>query len=74
MGVIVLAAIMMHVGARLKNEDLEHVRSIYPGIGKLAGFIMPICERGFRKPGAVQFLAAPDNYIDGRPRSFNEPW
>ena len=72
-GACVLGAIMMHVGAKLSLEDRQHLKSIFPGTSKVAGFALPITDGDFRKPGAVQFGAALENYVDGQPRSFTEP-
>lgn len=66
----VLAAIMMHVGARIRLEDRRYLKSAYSEIPKLVGFRLPIGDAGFRKPGGAQFLAGLENYVDGQPRSF----
>ena len=70
----VLAAIMMHVGAKLNPKDREYLKSIYPNTAKHVGYRLPIGDDDFRKPGAMQVNAALENYVDGQPRSFSEPW
>ena len=69
---LVLAAVMMHVGAELSPEDRQYLGSIYPGIPKISGFPMATSDGVFRTPGAVQFLRALENYVHGQPRSFCE--
>lgn len=39
----------------------------------ILGSDMDSCDKGFRHPGKVQFLAALENYKTGVPRSFQEP-
>ena len=71
---IVLAAIMMHVGAEIKQEHIEHLRELVPKIPSREGYQWPILgDDGFRGPGQRQFRAALDNYKSGTPRSFEQP-
>ena len=70
---LVLIAVMMHCGAKISPEDRQYAKSIYPEIAKIPGFALPLADRGFRKPGAVQFLTALENYVDGQARDFYEP-
>jgi len=70
---IVLAAMMMHVGAQIKQEHIQRLREIVPKILSREGFQWPICDDGFRGPGKRQFLAALDYYQSGTPRSFKQP-
>ncbi|KAJ5145487.1 uncharacterized protein N7515_000051 [Penicillium bovifimosum] len=69
---IILGALIMRAGAKIKNEDLEHLRALMPQINcslrrSMSG------DHGFRPPGRAQFLAALDHYVPGVPRSFLEP-
>jgi hypothetical protein len=71
--VILLGAIMMRAGAKIRNDEMQHLRELankFPGI---EGFRLPISDNGLRGPGEAQFLAALDNYQPGTPRSFQEP-
>ncbi|KAF9888851.1 hypothetical protein FE257_008220 [Aspergillus nanangensis] len=71
--IIVLGALMMRAGAKIKNEDLQHLRELVPRIHCSAGYALPIGDEGFRAPGRAQFLAALDHYQEGVPRNFQEP-
>lgn len=71
--VILLGAIMMRAGAKIKDDDMQHLRELankFPGI---EGFRLPISDDGLRGPGKAQFLAALDNYKPGTPRDFQDP-
>ncbi|KAK0617528.1 hypothetical protein B0T14DRAFT_569018 [Immersiella caudata] len=71
--IIVLAAMMMHVGAQIKPEQMQHIRKkALPNITSREGFQW-ICDDDFRGPGHRQFLAALDNYPSGTPRNFDQP-
>ncbi|KAK4442397.1 putative mynd finger [Podospora aff. communis PSN243] len=69
--IIVLAAKMMHVGAKLKPELIQYIREILPKIPSREGRQW-IVDDGFRGPGHRQFLASLDNYKSGTPRSFDQ--
>lgn len=70
---IIVGALMMRVGARIKPEQLQHLRDLVPQIHCDDRFTLPLFDEGFRGPGRVQFLAALDHYQAGVPRSFQEP-
>ncbi|EXF83338.1 hypothetical protein CFIO01_07427 [Colletotrichum fioriniae PJ7] len=70
---IVVGALMMRAGAKIKAEDLQHLRNLVPKIPCQYRFALPIVDFGFRDPGKAQFLAALDNYQPGTPRDFHEP-
>lgn len=70
---VILAAFMMHVGARIAPEDRQHIKKVLPGISSKTGFVLPIGDSGFRDPGKAQFTAALENYVDGERRDFFLP-
>ncbi|KXH52926.1 hypothetical protein CNYM01_08165 [Colletotrichum nymphaeae SA-01] len=70
---IVVGALMMRAGAKIKADDFQHLRDLVPKIPCQYRFAMPIVDFGFRDPGKAQFLAALDNYQPGTPRDFHEP-
>lgn len=70
---VMLAAIMMRHGAKIKDDDMEYLRELVPGIHCTEGAGWPLNDSGFRGPGKRQFLAALDHYQAGNPRSFEEP-
>ncbi|KAK0644146.1 hypothetical protein B0T16DRAFT_460228 [Cercophora newfieldiana] len=70
---IVLAAMMIHVGAKITQDHIQHIRELLPKIPVREGYQWPICDDGFRGPGQRQFRAALDNYQPGTPRSFDQP-
>lgn len=70
---ILVGALMRRAGAKIKNEDLQHLRDLVPQINCNEGYASPLMDEGFRGPGKRQFLAALDNYTPGMPRSFGEP-
>ena len=71
--VIVLAALMMRIGARIAVEDMEYIRRILPDIPSRNGYHPPLRDAGFRDPGKAQFTAAVENYESGTPRDFGAP-
>lgn len=71
--VIIVGALMMRAGARINDDDLQHLRELVPQINCNAGRASSLFDEGFRGPGKAQFLAALANYKPGTPRSFQEP-
>ncbi|KAJ5622113.1 hypothetical protein N7528_005345 [Penicillium herquei] len=71
--VIIFGAMMMRVGAKMKEEDLQYLRDLTPTIHSSPDYPTPFNDEGFRDPGRAQFLAALDHYQPGVPRSFAEP-
>ncbi|KAJ5708101.1 hypothetical protein N7488_007902 [Penicillium malachiteum] len=71
--VIIFGAMMMRVGAKMKEEDLQYLRDLAPTIHSSPGYVWFRNDQGFRDPGRTQFLAALDHYQAGVPRSFAEP-
>ena len=70
----IVAAVIMHTGAKLGSEDRQILRVLFHTIPKLTGFVLPLMDHGFRKPGAAQFIAGLDSYVNGTPRSFTDSW
>lgn len=70
---IIAGALLMRVGARIRDADLQHLRELVPKVVCNEGFCMPLYDEGFRGPGKRQFLAALDNYQAGIPRDYHEP-
>ncbi len=70
--VIILTAMMMRVGATIKQDVLQHVRALAPRIPSREGYALPLFDEGFRGPGKRQFLTALESYQAGTPRSFEE--
>lgn len=69
---IILGALMMRVGAKINDEDLQHLRDLVPKVVCIPGTTWALGDVGFRGPGKAQFLAALDAYEPGKPRSFQE--
>ncbi|CEJ58958.1 hypothetical protein PMG11_07597 [Penicillium brasilianum] len=69
---IILGALLMRVGAKIKDEDLQHLRDLVPQVPCAPGTIWSLEDVGFRSPGKAQFLAALDAYEQGKPRDFQE--
>jgi hypothetical protein len=63
---IIFGALMLRAGAKIKAEDLQHLRDLVPQVDQL-------CNDDFRTPGRAQFLAALDRYQPGVPSDFQEP-
>jgi hypothetical protein len=71
---VILAALMMQVGATIKDEELQRLQQLVPAVKSSEHFVNPLMgDDGFRGPGKRQFLAALDHYKSGTPRSFVEP-
>ncbi|RAQ40835.1 hypothetical protein AFGD_007134 [Aspergillus flavus] len=70
---IILGALMMRAGARIRAEDLQHLRDLVPQVHCTSRFALPLGDDGFRSPGRAQFLAALDHYQAGVPRNYQEP-
>lgn len=68
--VILLGSLMMLAGARIRPDDLQHLRKLVPKIHCSHGYALPLWDSGFRGPGRAQFLAALDHYQPGVPRDF----
>ncbi|PLB53999.1 hypothetical protein P170DRAFT_469473 [Aspergillus steynii IBT 23096] len=69
---IILGALLMRAGARIKPGDLEYLRIISNFVVCHSRDIEPGGEEGFVAPGRAQFLAAVDKYRDGVPRGYRE--
>lgn len=69
--VIVLGALMMRVGAKIREADIQHLRELVPDIPCREKWIYPLMDNGFRGPGKRQFLVALDHYQAGTPRCFS---
>jgi hypothetical protein len=70
--VVLLGALMMRAEAKIRDDDLKHLRELVPQIPSREGYNWPLNDDGFRGPGRAQFLAALDHYKAGVPRSFQE--
>ncbi|KAI0126086.1 hypothetical protein BJ170DRAFT_459781 [Xylariales sp. AK1849] len=68
--VIILGATLMRAGARIRPEDMQHMRELVPGIACNTGSGTLITDDGFCHPGKVQFICALDNYQPGIPLNF----
>lgn len=71
--IILVGALMMRAGAKIREEDIQHLREVVPQINCNEGYRLPLGDQGFRGPGKRQFLAALDHYQPGVPRSFAVP-
>jgi len=69
---VVLAAMVMQSGAKISDDNMQHLRDIVPRIHSSPGYAWPLNDEGFRDPGKVQFLAALEYYKPGTPRTFCE--
>ena len=70
---IIVGALMMRAGAKIRDDDMQHLRELVPKVVCNEGYIMSMYGDGFRGPGKRQFLAALDDYKAGMPRNFQEP-
>jgi hypothetical protein len=70
---IIIGALLMRSGAKIKDEHLRILRDLVPQIHCSNVYALPLFDEGFRGPGKVQFLAALDHYTPGVPRNFQEP-
>lgn len=73
MGIVILAAMVMQTGAKISDENMQHLRELVPRICSYPGYAPPFADDGFRDPGKKQFLAALEYYKPGTPRTFCEP-
>ncbi|KAK8070207.1 C6 transcription factor [Apiospora phragmitis] len=71
--VIVIGALFMRAGAKIRDGDFQHLRDLVPEIPCRADNASFDFDEVFRAPGKAQFLAALDHYIPGTPRNFYEP-
>ncbi|KAJ5731105.1 uncharacterized protein N7483_005613 [Penicillium malachiteum] len=71
--IIIFGAMMMRVGANIKQEDLQYLREVALATHSSPGYACPFADQGFRDPGRAQFLAALDHYQADVPRSFEQP-
>ncbi|GLI74477.1 hypothetical protein PoHVEF18_002719 [Penicillium ochrochloron] len=69
---IILGALLMRVGAKINEKDLQHLRDLVPQVVCIPGTTWALEDTGFRSPGQSQFLAALDAYEPGKPRNFQE--
>lgn len=69
---VILAAMVMQSGAKISDDNMQHLREIVPRIHSSPGYAWPLNDEGFRDPGRAQFLAALDHYMPGTPRTFCE--
>lgn len=67
---LILGAYMMHVGAKINPEDLQHLNDVLTKVPCGNAYALPISDGGFRGPGRVQYKAALEIYVDGHPRIF----
>lgn len=67
---VVLAAVMMKTGSKISEDNRNFLRQTAAGTHSSPGYAMPLWDSGFRDPGKAQFLAALDNYEDGKARDF----
>ncbi|GKT63207.1 MYND finger domain-containing protein [Colletotrichum tofieldiae] len=70
---ILVGALMMRAGAKIKEEHFQHLRDLVPKIDCRPGFALPTNDLRVRSPGKARFLAALDNYQPGTPRDYEEP-
>lgn len=68
--ILLLGALMMRAGARIRADDLQHLRELVPQVTCNEGSTFVLWDDGFRGPGKRQFLAALDAYKEGVPRDF----
>ncbi|RYP90553.1 hypothetical protein DL770_003315 [Monosporascus sp. CRB-9-2] len=65
--VVILGALVMRTGARIRPGDLVS------GTTCRHGYVLPMFDNGFRGPGRAQFLAALDYRKAGVPRAYGPP-
>ena len=70
---IIVGALMMRAGAKIRDDDMQHLRELVPKVVCNEGYIMSMYGDGFRGPGKRQFFVALDDYKAGMPRNFQEP-
>lgn len=71
--IIIVGALLMRAGAKIPQDDLDHMRQLANAAHSSPHYANPMCDLDFRDPGKMQFLAALDHYQPGVPRSFSEP-
>lgn len=71
--VLVLGTLMMSVVAKIKEDDMQHLRELAWGLHSPEGYTLPFADQGFRGPGKRQLIAALESYSPGTPRDFHEP-
>ncbi|KAG6364129.1 hypothetical protein INS49_005727 [Diaporthe citri] len=69
---VILAAMVMQSGAKISDDNMQHLREIVPQIHSSPGYAWPLNDEGFRDPGRAQFLASLEHYTPGTPRTFCE--
>ncbi len=69
--VIILGALLMGTGAKISDDDFQHLRDLTSTVDCNETFTLAFADTGFRGPGKRQFLAALDNCKPGTPRDFN---
>ncbi|KAH9904077.1 hypothetical protein F4778DRAFT_790403 [Xylariomycetidae sp. FL2044] len=70
---ILVGALMMRAGAKIRPTDIEYLRELVPHMNCNHKYVLPLSDEGFRGPGRIQFLTALDNYREGIPRRYDEP-
>jgi hypothetical protein len=68
---VVAGAVMMKAGAKIAEDYRNHLREVAGATPTSAGYQFPFFDMGFRGPGQVQFVAALDHYVEGKPRNFH---
>jgi preprotein translocase subunit Sss1 len=48
---IILAALIMTTGAKIKDDDMQHLRQLASVANSNEGFTMPLFDSAFRDPG-----------------------
>jgi hypothetical protein len=71
--VILFGAIMMRAGAKIRDDDMKHLRELVPKVPSREGYNRPLNDDCFRGPRRAHFLAALEHYQPGVPRNFEEP-
>lgn len=69
---VLLAAMVMESGAKISDDNMQHLREIVPPMHSTPVYASPLSEGGFFDPGRAQFLAALEYYKPGTPRAFGE--
>lgn len=69
---VILAAMIMQSGAKISDDNMQHLREIFPHMHSSPGYAWPLNDADFRDPGRAQFLAALEHYKPGTPRTFCE--
>lgn len=69
---VLLAVMVMESGAKISDDNMQHLREIVPSMESTPVYSSPFQEGGFCDPGRAQFLAALEHYKPGTPRAFGE--